>query len=112
MKYPVSLKKLVIYAVKSSNKKVYYNEINKITNDLIKAGFNKEVSKESCNYVIRAVLDICKLRYNPLTASKITASTKTMSCPLCLTRPIDIELASGRKAKYCLEHNVAIPCSV
>ena len=99
-------------------------DIKGTVKQLIKAGFTDIVDITEVGSIKETLLSINKVkaRYNPL---KVEASLQvatqlnnTEICPLCLhdgivaNHLIEVKLAGNRKAQYCTEHNVAIPCSV
>jgi len=109
-----SLSKVVKYVNRCNDLKLEESGIKKVEKQLIEAGFST-VTQNRIKTVEKAILAICKKRFNPL---KVTAAHKLHadSCPLCTSNVTahltNVKLADNREAKYCVEHNVTIPCCV
>jgi len=110
--YP--LHKAVIFAFRKKGLPIEQVQISKVVKQLIQAGFAEKVSKKDISSIEKTVHTIYKKRHNPL---KATANVHIDNCPLCIysgnpSPMVKIKLADNREAKYCMEHNVTIPCII
>jgi len=112
-----SLKKVVDYVNRKNGFKLGEKDISRTVKDLITAGFSQSITKDEARSVEKAVVEMCsiKKRTNPL---KVTASTYS-DCPLCgisasslHSSMVDVLLADKRRAKFCIEHSVTLPCVI
>lgn len=114
--YPI--KKAVSYAMRVNKIELNDDKLKNITKKLLKAGFSENVNKSSIPFIVEAIKKMCIARHNPLKTTASSCGIQSKDCPLCTHTAshkgsmIDVKLADDRKARFCMEHNVAIPCSV
>jgi len=109
-----SLIKVIKYINRSNDLKLDACAIKNIEKKLTEAGFSI-VAQNKIKIVEKTILNICKPRFNPL---KVTAAhtPHADTCPLCTSdvtaHLTNVKLTDDREAKYCVEHNVTIPCYI